>query len=134
MFCAGGRGDAGLPVIDREARQAYRRRLQEVEQDLEDAHANHDLGRVELAERDREFLLAELSGAVGLGGRSRTTGGSAERARGSVGRCIRYAICQLDDDLPDLAEHLRTSLQIGTYCAYRPDPLASVAWTTTATA
>lgn len=50
----------------------------------------------------------------------------APRSNRSVGRPAY--------DLPDLAEHLRASLQIGTYCAYRPDPLASVAWTTAATA
>ncbi len=123
-----GRGDTGLPTIDDEARQAYRRRLQEVDEDLEDAKAANDLARIELAERDRDFLISELSSAVGLGGRLRSTGGDSERARNSVSRCLRYAIGQLDVDLPSLAEHLRASVQMGTYCAYRPDPFVTVTW------
>lgn len=124
------RGEAGLPVIDAEAREAYRHRLREVEEDIEDAERANDLGRLELAERDRQFLVAELSRAVGLGGRLRSTGSDAERARGSVSRCLRYALQQLACEIPALAAHLRTSLDTGTYCAYRPDPLVSVEWET----
>ena len=87
-----GAGDAGLPVLDDEARAAYRRRLADIEEDIEEATRTNDLGRVELAERDRDYLIAELSRAVGLGGRSRTVGGTAERARTSVARSLRYAL------------------------------------------
>ncbi len=71
---------AGLPVIDDAARDAYRRRLAEVDDDIEEATQMNDLGRVELAKRDRDYLIAELKSAVGLGGRARSIGGSAERA------------------------------------------------------
>jgi tetratricopeptide (TPR) repeat protein len=124
------RGADGLPTIDDEAREAYRRRLHEVEADLEEARAFNDLARMELAERDRDFLVAELSHATGLGGRLRSTGSDVEKARGSVGRCLRYAIGQLAGDLPSLADHLRASLHSGSYCTYRPDPLAAVTWQT----
>jgi hypothetical protein len=124
------RGADGLPTIDEMAREAYRRRLHETEADLEEARAFNDLARVELAERDRDFLVAELSHAMGLGGRLRSTGSDVERARGSVGRCLRYAIGQLAGELPPLADHLRASLHSGTYCSYRPDPLAAVTWQT----
>jgi tetratricopeptide (TPR) repeat protein len=122
------RGGLGLPAIDEEARAAYRRRLAEVDADIEDARADNDLGRIELAERDRDFLVAELARAVGLGGQLRATGGDVERARGSVTRCLRYAIEQLTTRLPAVAQHLATSIQTGAYCAYRPDPLVAVDW------
>lgn len=122
------RGNAGLPVIDDEAREAYRRRLAEVDQDIEIARADNDVVRCELAEKDRDFLIEELKRAVGLGGRLRSTGGDAERARGSVGRCLRYAIDCFDEELPALADHLRVSLRTGTYCSYSPDPLVAVDW------
>ena len=122
------RGGAGLPTIDDAARDAYRRRLLEVEEDIEDAEAANDIARLELAQRDRDFLVAELAHAVGLGNRLRSTGGDAERARGSVCRCLRYAIDQLADDLPVLHDHLATNLRTGTYCVYRPDPLVTVEW------
>ena len=69
----------GIPVLDEQARTAYRRRLTEIEADIEDATRCNDLGRLELAERDRDFLIAELSRAVGLGGRFRSVGSDVER-------------------------------------------------------
>ena len=117
-----------LPTIDDQARRAYRRRLAEVDEDIDDAVRWNDLGRLELARRDREFLLAELARATGLGGRARSVGGSAERARTSVTRSIRYAIDRLRDHHPSVAAHFDRCIATGTYCSYRPDPIAGVTW------
>jgi hypothetical protein len=123
-----GHPEPGLPMLDDQARAAYRRRLAEVEEDIEDAERHHDLGRLALAERDREYLLAELTAAVGLGGRQRHTGGSGERARTSVTRSIRYALGRLAEHHPTVASHLGANVRTGTYCAYLPDALAPVSW------
>jgi hypothetical protein len=120
----------GLPALDDQAREAYRRRLAEIEEDIEDATAANDLARAELAGRDRDFLVAELARSVGLGGRIRTVGGSTERARTSVFRAIRYAIDRLARIAPTLAEHLRHSIRTGSTCSYRPDPTAPIRWET----
>ena len=69
-----------------------------------------------------------LTRAAGLGGRLRAVGGDAERARTAVARALRYAIDRLDEQAPTLAAHLANCLHTGTYCCYRPDPLAPVAW------
>ena len=119
---------SGLPLLDDQARQAYRRRLAEVDDDIEEATRMNDLGRVELAQRDREYLIAELTQAAGLGGRQRTTGGTAERARTSVTRSIRYALDRLADHHPAVSAHLGQSVHTGTYCVYSSDPLAPVGW------
>jgi tetratricopeptide (TPR) repeat protein len=118
----------GLPALDAQARDAYRRRLLEVEEDLEDAHRCNDLARAELAARDRDYLVAELARAVGLGGRLRAVGSDAERARTAVARTLRYAIDQLTGHHPTLAAHLDSCVQTGTYCSYRPDPLVQITW------
>jgi hypothetical protein len=119
---------SGLPAIDDAARAAYRRRLAEVNDDIDDAHRMNDLGRIELAERDRDYLIAELASAIGLGGVVRSTGGSAERARTSVTRSLRYSIDRLAEHHPALGAHLGQSINTGMYCSYTPDPLAPVAW------
>jgi hypothetical protein len=119
---------AGLPLLDDQARQAYRRRLAEVDDDIEDATRMNDLGRVELAQRDREYLIAELTAAAGLGGRKRTTGGTAERARTSVTRSIRYSLERLAEHHPAVAAHLDQSISTGTFCAYNADPLTPITW------
>jgi tetratricopeptide (TPR) repeat protein len=121
-------GEAGLPVLDDQAREAYRRRLAEVDEDIEDALRCNDPARADLAQRDRDYLIAELTRAVGLGGRLRSVGDDAERARTAVARTLRYAVERLEGHAPALAAHLANCLHTGTYCSYRPDPLAAVAW------
>ena len=121
--------DSALPVLDDEARAAYRRRLDDIEEDIEEATRMNDLGRIELAERDRDYLVAELSRAVGLGGRGRTVGGTSERARTSVARSLRYALQRLAEEHDAMAGHLRQSVRTGSYCSYSPDPIAPVTWT-----
>lgn len=120
--------EPGLPVLDEEARASYRRRLAEVEEDLAEAERDNDDARRALASRDREYLLAELSSAVGLAGRSRTTGGTAERARTSVTRSLRYALARVAEAHPDLGAHLSRAVRTGTCCSYVPDPTAPIEW------
>jgi hypothetical protein len=117
-------------VLDAAAKASYRRRLADIEDDIEDARHANDPGRIELAERDREYLVAELKRAVGLGGRDRTVGGSAERARTSVARSIRYGLDQMSTVEPDLAAHLRRAIRTGTYCSYEVDPTSPLTWET----
>jgi tetratricopeptide (TPR) repeat protein len=116
------------PVLDARAKEAYRRRLAEIEGDVEEAEANGDAGRAARAEQEREFLVRELSRAVGLGGRDRRGGSASERARASVTRALRQALSHVREHDPRLADHLDRTVSTGTCCAYRPDPLAPVSW------
>ncbi|MEQ1702722.1 MAG: hypothetical protein ABMA25_21650, partial [Ilumatobacteraceae bacterium] len=101
-----------------------------VEDDIDDAVTMNDPGRRALAERDREYLLAELRRAVGLGGKPRSTGGSPERARTAVTRSIRYALARLAEHHPVAAAHLEQHVSTGTYCSYTPDSIAPTTWQT----
>jgi hypothetical protein len=123
-----GRGDSGLPIIDEQAREAYRRRLADVDEDIDEATRLNDIGRVELASRDRDYLIAELSRAAGLGFRPRTVGGTSERARTSVTRSLRYSLDRLSAHHPALALHLSQSVHTGTYCTYTADLTAPLTW------
>jgi tetratricopeptide (TPR) repeat protein len=121
--------DTGLPVLDDDAKAAYRRRLIDIDEDIADADAANDIGRAELARRDREYLVAELRRAVGLGGRDRTVSDDGERARVSVTRSIRYSLDRLGEVAPAVASHLRQHVHTGTFCSYEPDALRPVVWT-----
>ena len=121
--------DRGIPVLDEQAKAAYRRRLDDIDEDIADAHAHNDIARAELAERDREYLIEELKRATGLGGRDRVALDDAERARVSVTRSIRYSLARLAESSPAVAEHLRQHVQTGTFCRYERDSLHPVDWT-----
>ena len=110
------------PALDAAARAAYRSRLRELEAEADDADIAGDAGRAAKVGAEREALLAELTGAYGLGGRSRRAGSSAERARTAVTARIRYAVRRIAEADPALAAHLRRCVRTGTFCVYDADP------------
>jgi tetratricopeptide (TPR) repeat protein len=122
-------GDAG-ELLDARAKDAYRRRLAEIEEDIQQADVLGDAERAAQAATEREFLVRELSRAIGLGGRDRRAGAASERARAGVTRAIRQAIARLAEHHPGLGEHLQRTIRTGTYCAYMPDPRAPADWHT----
>lgn len=132
-LCGAHVAEGGLPVLDDEARAAYRRRLVEVEDDITQAEQDLDDVRRAQAEQDRAYLVAELSRALGLGGRDRTTHGTSERARTSVTRSLRYALARIGEQDAELGAHLGRGVRTGLYCCYRADPMAKVSWEVVAT-
>ncbi len=114
-------GDAG-EMLDARAKDAYRRRLAEIDDDIEEARATGDGERAAQADTERDFLLQELSRAVGLDGRDRRAASASERARVGVTRGVRQAITRIAEHHPELGGHLSRTIRTGTYCAYLPDP------------
>jgi tetratricopeptide (TPR) repeat protein len=107
-------------VLDDRAKAAYRRRLAELDSDIDEAEANGDTYRAAKARAEKDALLAQLSAAVGLGGRDRRLGDERERARKAVAARIRDAIDHIGHADPALGQHLRTAVQTGTWCTYAP--------------
>src|SRR5262249_48346852 len=123
----GALGDAG-ELLDHKAKAAYRRRLVEIDEDIEHARVVGDTEREAQADAERDFLLRELSRAVGLGGRDRRAGSASERARVAVTRAVRQAIARIGEHHQALGEHLDHTIRTGTYCAYEPGPHESRTW------
>ncbi len=120
-------GDAG-EILDARAKKAYRRRLAEIDDDIDEARALGDVERASQADAERDFLVRELSQAIGLGGRDRRAASASERARVAVTRAIRYSMRRVDEHHPMLGEHLDRAIRTGTYCVYLPDPRALAGW------
>jgi tetratricopeptide (TPR) repeat protein len=120
-------GDAG-ESLDAQATDAYRRRLAEIEDDLEQARAIGDAERAAQADAERDFLVQELARAFGLGGRDRRAASTSERARAAVTRAVRQAMTRIAEHHPQLGQHLSRTIRTGTYCAYVPDPRAPADW------
>lgn len=119
--------DAGT-MLDSQAKDAYRRRLDEIGEDVEEARAMGDHERAAQAEVERDFLVRELSRAVGIGGRDRRAGSASERARASVTRAVRHSIARIREYHPGLGDHLDRTVRTGTYCSYLPDPRMPQVW------
>lgn len=115
-------------VVDAQALAAYRRRLGEIDAELDGADVSGDAGRGAQLAAERDALLAEVSAATGLGGRPRTAGSGAERARVTVRKAIATALDAIHRADPVVARHLTARVQTGLRCSYQPDPDAPVEW------
>jgi hypothetical protein len=113
-------GDAG-PIIDDTAKRAYRQRLADLDEEIAEAEAGADIGRLSAMREERDLLIEQLSTAFGLGGRSRRLGDNRERARKAVSMRIRTALNAIEAVHPALARHLRNSISTGRFCSYEPE-------------
>ena len=114
------------PVLDARANREVRERLRELQQEIDDADAAHDLARAERAREELDGIVEVMAGALGLGGRSRALGSAAERARSAVTWRIRSAIKKIVKVHPRLGRHLENSIRTGTFCVYQPE--TAVRW------
>ena len=119
--------DAGAR-LDRRALMAYRNRLREIDEELDEAQSWNDPARAGRIEAEREALLRELAGATGLGGRARSMGGTAERARVAVRKAIAAALDRIDAEDPATSRLLRRTVHTGGVCRYEQDPDTPVDW------
>ncbi len=123
-------GDAGA-LLDPEAKAAYRERVVELREDLEEAERFHDVERASRLREELDFIGAELARAVGLGGRDRRASSAAERARVNVTRAIRGAVKAIAEHDGRLGHHLERSVRTGVFCAYQPGPDGPDSWRVT---
>jgi hypothetical protein len=112
-------GSSGL-TIDVEARDAYRARARDIQAELEEARAWNDPARVDKLEAELEAIAAELSRALGIGGKPRRASDAVERARINVQRRLRDAIRRVEKHDTALARHLSAALKTGVQCSYDP--------------
>jgi hypothetical protein len=115
-------GSRGADALDRRAIRAYRDRLAELTEEIDDADAAHDLARAERARVEHDALVDQLAGSMGLGGRPRAAGADpVERLRKAVSARIRDTIGRLGERHPPLGRHLGNAVRTGTYCSYQPE-------------
>ena len=125
-------GDAG-EMLDEQAKVAYRRRLSELREELEEAKELGNVERAEQAEEEIDALTTELSRAVGLGGRNRRAASASERARQSITKTIKSVLERIAQSDAALGDILSRCIKTGTFCSYQPDPDFPIAWEFAAT-
>jgi hypothetical protein len=109
-----------FPLLDADARSAYRRRLRELRADRHEAETAHDARRAEAFQSEIDAIARELGRSLGWGGQPRRAGSAGERARVNVTRMVRNAVARIAAAHPSLAAHLRAAIRTGTFCSYRP--------------
>lgn len=118
---AGGLGGIG-DLLDAEAKAAYRRRLDALTEELEEAEAFGDPERAARARDEVDLLAAELARATGRGGRGRAIASPAERARVNVTKTIRQSLRRIAEEHEPLGDHLAATIRTGMFCCYLPGP------------
>lgn len=127
QFVLSGLND-GIPVLDAQAKAEYKRRVDELRQELEEAEQFNDPDRATKAQDEMNLIAQHLASAIGLGGRDRKTSSEAERARCAVTKRIKKAIQKIGDAIPALGHHLAARIKTGYFCSYQPHSDRPVEW------
>lgn len=110
----------GERPLDERARREIRQRLRDLQSELAEAEANHDIGRTEQLARERERLLDSIGGSGRLLD-------DADRIRKKVTKAIRVTLFRrVAARLPELADHFAGSIRTGSSCRYAPP--VSIDW------
>jgi hypothetical protein len=115
-----GDGGSAQPVLDRTAVREYRHRLSQLRAEIDELEARNDIGRAAQARAERDWLIAALASASGLGDRTRRFTDDPERARIAVGKAIRRAITRIAEADRVIGENLRGRIRTGIRCSYWP--------------
>lgn len=117
-------GDAGADIDERAAHE-YRERLAELQEELQEAEGNSDLGGIQRARHEMSLLTEQLAR-----GHGHAVASHAERARVAVTKGIGSALARINAAHPVLGAHLTASVHRGYFCSYRPDALVPIVWQT----
>jgi hypothetical protein len=120
LVMTGDLGDAG-EMLDRKSRRDYQERIASLREEIEEARAMNDTGRVERAEGEIDFITQEISSAYGLGGRARRSANAVDRARKAVSSRVSDSIRRIRKEHPNLGGHLENSIRLGFFCRYAPE-------------
>jgi tetratricopeptide (TPR) repeat protein len=112
-------GDAG-ELVDGRARSAYRRRIEELREQIDDALSAEQVETAQSLQDELDALVRQLAAAFGLGGRARRAASVAERARLNVTRALRTATAAVAELLPGPGEELDARIRTGLYSCYEP--------------
>jgi tetratricopeptide (TPR) repeat protein len=118
-------------ILDPLALGEYRRRLQELEQEMAEADAYADVERSSRARAEFDTVLDTIRRELRPDGTSRRFAGQSERARSAVQKAIRRAIDRVGETSPELAEALRASVSTGFECRFVAVDVLPSTWVVT---
>jgi len=111
--------DAG-ELVDEETLKECRQRYEELQEEREYAEHNHPDQLPEIEEEIAQ-LARYFAQCVGLGGKSRKGADDVSRIRKRIARVIEIAYEKIEQNDPQLADHLRKSIKTHTFMTYQPE-------------
>lgn len=113
--------EKGEAVFDRKAKENYKKRILELQQEIKEAENTYDSDRLMKLEDEYDAMIQHLSRATGVGGNARKVSGTIEKCRAAVTWRIRSAIRKIAETHPRLGKHLELSVKTGIFCEYAPE-------------
>lgn len=107
------------PILDDQAKNSYKERLQELRDELDEAQRFNDVLRATKIREEIAILTRELARALGLHG-DRMAISEAERARVRTTLAIKGVIGKISGYNSSIGWHLAISVKTGLFCSYQP--------------
>ena len=108
--------------------RSYRRRLDELRRDIDDAEVAHDIEREALLRHELDEMVELLRPTLGLGGRSRSFANETERARVAVRQSLGRVFEAVREQDAEFADGLERSIHTGVQCRFEPIPAFPSVW------
>lgn len=110
------------PMVDAAARNAVRRRVEELRADLDGTEGHADAGRAARARRELDQLTDEMARVRGHHGRARAFTDDTERARVAVQKALSRTVAAVTDVDPVIGAAIRDRLTTGAHCVFHQRP------------
>jgi len=107
-------------ILDIKAINSYKKRLSEIEVEIDEACRNNDIEKVSQLEKEKKQIKEELSQSLDKRGRSRKFTNEEERARQAISKAINRSLDKIKENHKELSKHLSNSLRLGRYNSYSP--------------
>jgi hypothetical protein len=112
---------ADRPLPDQQAKGAYQRRLDELQDELVEAAHWNDAPRTAKIRCEIAFITSELAAAYRVSQHASKSSSAVEKARKAVTARIHTVLGKIQQPHPALWQHLCSTLKTGTFCTYNPE-------------
>ncbi len=107
-------------ILDPDTKKEYKKRLEEIEEELEEANKNNDIGKDETLEEEKQKILDELKKATTIKGKHRPFSDDQEKARKMITEAIRRFLKVIEKRDKNLYNHFKESIKTGNMFCYIP--------------
>ena len=115
-------------IADRKAVNEYRTQARELLEEITEARANGDAGKIEIIQEELFQLEKAINESRGLKNRPRKAQSGRERIRKAFYSAYLRARKKIEESDPDLSEHLKQTISGGMNPVYRPS--SEIVWLT----